>query len=235
MNKNLFSKFFSVEEVKSGANPNRKNAATIRISAIESDGVRYESVTSKNHPKYFLKFTHLEAILLRFEENPKSITDSVNRIWSKAGLPLEHVTEAYSYGIARTFLEKTGVNIYVSHEELDREFTKIYTEGEKVAGWVERSKRAAGARSKCIEHFGAWCQGCRFEFESTYGAIGKGFIEVHHRKPISRSQGVYKINPTKDLIPLCSNCHAMVHRKSKMLSIVELRWKVKQAALRQNR
>ena len=48
-------------------------------------------------------------------------------------------------------------------------------------------------------------------FEQTYGELGKDFIEVHHLHPVS--QGERKVNPIEDLIPLCSNCHSMIHRQ----------------------
>ena len=40
----------------------------------------------------------------------------------------------------------------------------------------------------------------------------KNFIHVHHVTPISKVGREYKIDPIKDLIPLCPNCHAMIHK-----------------------
>ncbi len=48
-------------------------------------------------------------------------------------------------------------------------------------------------------------------FEEVYGEKAKDYIEVHHIVPISERGGDYMVNPIKDLIPLCPNCHAMVH------------------------
>ncbi len=45
-----------------------------------------------------------------------------------------------------------------------------------------------------------------------YGNIGEGYIEVHHLNPISQTEGSHKVDPTTDLVPLCANCHAMIHR-----------------------
>lgn len=36
---------------------------------------------------------------------------------------------------------------------------------------------------------------------------------MHHIEDISLKKEVYEINPEKDLIPICPNCHAMIHRK----------------------
>ena len=54
-------------------------------------------------------------------------------------------------------------------------------------------------------------------FEEVYGEIGKHFIEVHHLIPISERGGDYVVDPVNDLIPICSNCHSMVHRIHGML------------------
>ena len=30
--------------------------------------------------------------------------------------------------------------------------------------------------------------------------------------PISQTEGTHTVDPTTDLVPLCANCHAMIHR-----------------------
>jgi len=69
------------------------------------------------------------------------------------------------------------------------------------------------ARRICIEKKGCKCAICGFDFERAYGEIGKGFIEVHHIIPISSNGESHQINPESDLIPLCSNCHSMIHKR----------------------
>ena len=83
----------------------------------------------------------------------------------------------------------------------------------------ERSKKN---RTLCLSYYGYDCQACNINMEDIYGPIGKEFIHVHHIEPISLT-GVKKINPFVDLIPLCPNCHSIVHRKSPPLSIESLR------------
>ena len=51
-------------------------------------------------------------------------------------------------------------------------------------------------------------------FEKVYGNIGKGFIHVHHVLPVSQLGAGYVIDPVKDLVPVCPNCHAMLHQKN---------------------
>lgn len=55
-----------------------------------------------------------------------------------------------------------------------------------------------------------------------YGEIGAGYIHVHHLKPLAEVTGEREIDPIADLIPVCPNCHAMLHRASEP-TIEELR------------
>ena len=53
---------------------------------------------------------------------------------------------------------------------------------------------------------------CGFDFELKYGELGKGYIEIHHIKPLSNLTEVVVVNPETDLICVCANCHRMLHR-----------------------
>lgn len=71
------------------------------------------------------------------------------------------------------------------------------------------------------------CECCDFDFIATYGSHGDGFIECHHRIPIST--GGKRITETKDLAMVCSNCHRMLHRKkddNSYFTVEKLREKV---------
>lgn len=63
------------------------------------------------------------------------------------------------------------------------------------------------------------------DFEKMYGEIGRGFIHVHHIVPISTIGEEYKIDPIKDLVPVCPNCHAMLHKgkEGEVLTVDELK------------
>lgn len=70
------------------------------------------------------------------------------------------------------------------------------------------------------------CEVCGFDFEDMYGEIGHGFCEVHHLKLLS---DIEKEVETKleDLAIVCSNCHRMIHLNDPMLSLIQLRQKLK--------
>jgi len=61
------------------------------------------------------------------------------------------------------------------------------------------------------------CEICSFIFYDKYGELGKGYCEVHHRKPLA--DGGIRQTALSDHAILCSNCHRMIHRTAPMLSV----------------
>jgi hypothetical protein len=93
---------------------------------------------------------------------------------------------------------------------------------------VNAYERNAAARKKCISYYGLKCSICSFDFERVYGTIGTDFIHVHHLKQLSEIKGQYAVDPIIDLVPVCPNCHAMLHRREPPFSIQELKSILKQ-------
>lgn len=93
-------------------------------------------------------------------------------------------------------------------------------------------ERSMKLRASAINHYTVngriWCHACGFDFGLTYGSHGRGFIEIHHQKPIF-SYGDEDIEKTltealRNVVPLCSNCHRMIHHsRNRMLSLEELK------------
>lgn len=86
------------------------------------------------------------------------------------------------------------------------------SEGSALQSRVTRYERSAVNRLRCIAHWGTRCWVCEFDFSEFYGQLGEGFIEVHHVVPLARYDGPTEVDPVTDLVPLCSNCHSMIHR-----------------------
>lgn len=63
------------------------------------------------------------------------------------------------------------------------------------------------------------CKACGFNYGRAFGSLGEGFIHVHHVTPVSEIGPDYNIDPTKDLVPLCPNCHAMAHQSNLPLTV----------------
>lgn len=66
------------------------------------------------------------------------------------------------------------------------------------------------------------CEACDFDFSTAYGELGLGFIEVHHRKPVASLQPGDRTK-LEDLALVCANCHRMLHCRSALLSVEDLR------------
>jgi HNH endonuclease len=71
------------------------------------------------------------------------------------------------------------------------------------------------------KHGRFFCQACGFDFERTYGDLGRGFIEAHHTIPVSElSAG--STTRANEIALICPNCHRMLHRKRPWLPVDEL-------------
>ena len=127
-------------------------------------------------------------------------------------------------GIIDTYEWERLVADYISENEINE-----YWEGKIGQVTITTHERSAEARNKCIRIKGIKCAVCGFDFESTYGELGKGFIHIHHVNPISNMKVQYEIDVEHDLFPVCPNCHAMLHRKKgSTLSIEELKQIIQQ-------
>lgn len=90
-------------------------------------------------------------------------------------------------------------------------------------------ERSTAARKRCIDHYGAVCNVCDFDFAGVYGPVATGFIHVHHVKAISEIGKEYVVHPIKDLRPVCPNCHAVIHLGGECRGIEDVKELIKAA------
>jgi len=107
-------------------------------------------------------------------------------------------------------------------EEIDESSFEGQSEGAEMLRLVKLYERSRINRAACIEMHGTACRICGFNFADRFGDLGEGFIHVHHIIPVSEMGGGYVLDPVKDLIPVCPNCHAMLHRRRPALNPEEL-------------
>lgn len=113
----------------------------------------------------------------------------------------------------------------------------VINEGFKKAISINIYERSTKLREAAIEAFTIKgkisCECCKFNFDTFYGAsIGSGYIEIHHVKPIFKyeEEEINKFikDALKNLVPVCSNCHRMIHRVWKHpLEIQDLKSSIK--------
>lgn len=112
-----------------------------------------------------------------------------------------------------SYINKRFINYLPDGYYIDIPNVEGMSEGLRMTVTVDRYERSLAARNRCIKENGCYCHVCHLDFEKTYGELGKGFIHVHHIKPLSEIGSEYVVDYKNDLIPLCPNCHAMIHRK----------------------
>lgn len=75
------------------------------------------------------------------------------------------------------------------------------------------------------------CEVCGFDYGLVYGERGNGYIEVHHTTPL------HVTGPTQtkldELVLLCANCHRMIHRGPKWITVEDLRSRIHSAPAQQ--
>ena len=96
-------------------------------------------------------------------------------------------------------------------------------EGARFTIQVNAFERNPVARKKCVDHYGAQCSVCEFDFGTVYGSAATGYVHVHHLVPLSSIGETYVIDPVNDLRPVCPNCHAVIHMRQPPYTIVEVK------------
>lgn len=131
------------------------------------------------------------------------------------------ISKNYGYSYVPVFRLESEAESFSLPDEVEN--PEQFVEGAVRRVAVNSYERSAKARDACINHYGTSCVVCEMDFEGTYGEVGRGFIHVHHLKPLGAIREDYKVDPIKDLRPVCPNCHAMLHRKTPPLMPEKLR------------
>ena len=108
-------------------------------------------------------------------------------------------------------------------EEIEEQVITGEMEGACSTQTIKKYERSRINRVVCLEIHGSSCCICKVNFGEKYGVLGEGFIHVHHIIPLSEMGEEYSLDPSKDLIPVCPNCHAMLHRKQPAILPDELK------------
>jgi predicted HNH restriction endonuclease len=167
-------------------------------------------------PKYVLSVANKYATGSELASTSFSGGSETNRFLMRLG-----------FEITRKPVDESEPIVEPPREESDPEWQaeELREEGSKSYYLSVRYERDPVNRKRAIELHGMTCAVCAFHFEQAYGEQGKDFIEIHHREPLSSKAGQRRVvNPETDLVPLCSNCHRMIHRRQdQVLTVEELR------------
>lgn len=84
------------------------------------------------------------------------------------------------------------------------------------------STQSKEKKRKALAKFGRLtCEVCSFDFVARYGQHGEGFIECHHKIPISDPNR--ENTKMADLALVCANCHRMLHRGKPWPTVEQLK------------
>lgn len=153
--------------------------------------------------------------------------DGTKRLWHIPFLGSENKNRFH--WMLRNELKEALIEVMGEIDEenfIPEEITKSeqpFIEGGYTQILVNSYERESKARTICLKKYGYKCQICGFDFEDVYGQIGKHKIHVHHKIPISMYKREYVLDPEKDLIPICPNCHLIIHSKKECFSVEELK------------
>lgn len=142
------------------------------------------------------------AVWAEFEGKPTdlSIEAELIRSGAVASLDDEKLDDLLSYSA------KEGLVSFRLHKVLERDAKVV----------AIRKASVLNATGKLA------CEGCGFDFATTYGPRGYGFIEAHHTNPVhAMVEG--DVTTPEDLALLCSNCHRMIHKAKPWLTVAALK------------
>ena len=229
--------------------PRYKNLITIGAQVVYYKGklkdLKYQAKRLSGEPHYFGTGTivkviqdtnskNLFATIADFKLFNEAVTfkDDTGYLERKAN----EVSYNYFRGNAVRALSEIEYNNILNKSDLldqvlvepDAKYETAHTsnvlEGKKVAFYTTKYERNKSNRDKALKIHGYSCCICNINFKESYGEIGEGFIHVHHVKPLYSLDEEVVIDPTKDLVPVCPNCHAIIHRrKNQILSIDDVK------------
>ena len=136
---------------------------------------------------------------------------------SKQKIPLQYLPAIFEL-LDKNDIITASENTIV-YDEFNNDEVETLFEGAKKQITVNAYERNKEARKTCINYYKQLnngqlkCEICGFDFGEFYGKDFSDKIHIHHVIEISSIGKEYKINPVTDLIPVCPNCHMIIHSK----------------------
>ena len=181
-------------------------------------GKLFTRTTNTYGTDYYLRKIYEESGQAALQNALISLSQHLDYYEEKSGASVKQRRDIYEKYLS--LLDKKP-ELTVFPDEVDENLK--YAEGKTKAVLVNSYERNQVARQKCIDHYGPFCQVCTFDFGNVYGDLGKDFIHVHHVIDIATIGTDYSVDPIKDLIPVCPNCHSMLHKKKPAYLVKELK------------
>jgi superfamily II DNA or RNA helicase len=201
----------------------------IPLYSINESTIRYKSILKRLRETYNIPF--INVLMSRIViGNPEKITEKINETrsedsYNQKDFALKHDFETTILELIKEELlnqleqdpdKEEFLSIIIDESYGERAFAyeqQLLLEGARKEIITNIYERNPNARQKCLDHHGYVCGVCNESLDQIYGEIAKYIIEVHHIIPLSEIGKQYVIDPIKDLIPICPNCHTIIHLK----------------------
>ena len=175
-------------------------------------------------------FATMKHVSIRAEKDspsdPWSVSVAFGKRYQLAEIPddstlttdLRKMVHLYDRLAAQSTLKFSSIDAELDKLKEDGELPDGAVDGAKQVVWhkkiesrVRNPKLIAAVKSK----LGSNCQACGFSFSSKYGPGMEGYIEAHHKTPLSTlpPEGAKLKATAEDFMVLCSNCHRAIHRR----------------------
>ncbi len=207
------------------------NFSAILLKSMETATNTKKYIFEKLSSIYLKKYKELKMIVNKKEVNPL-VSEEWGDNWTYLRIKMTKFpirnetgqdTEEIIIEILEDFLGLILTLLPVEETLVEDNPVTSMPEGALTKIVVNRYERSLINRQNCLLLKGYICNVCEFNFERNYGDLGAKFIHVHHIVPVSKLGANYEINPETDLVPLCPNCHAMIHKKNPPFSVEELK------------
>lgn len=199
-------KFRSQVRIIVESSPQRHAADMLADMANAADEKRtlfksYRDTFIRQGGSVSIKINDIESTLEEWPQRWKNLCVRITKIIDQ-DVNFDEI--AKSWAILATGMMLSLLNVVPIYDE------KGYKDGRRTTITLDRYERNPLNRELCLQIYGFKCKVCGFDFEGVYGKIGHEYIHVHHIEQLS-IVGQHVINPVKDLIPVCANCHCMLH------------------------
>lgn len=185
--------------------------------------------------QYAKMFADRKAKLSFYLNNQSAALDSFDNwpdLWTHISLrisrspisagQINHEDVIVDWGIAMMGMILSLANIVPIEKETDNS-AQPQVEGNAKQVLTTKYERNPINRALCLAAKGYTCHVCGMDFKSVYGPLGIDFIHVHHTVPVSQMGPDYRVDPHKELFPVCPNCHAMLHRTDPPMPLDDLK------------
>lgn len=223
----VMSRSWKTTQIQFRADPFAGDIIQFLCDQINTDKDKFGAVIEANKSTY--SSINLEIDGLPFFENSNRSPNSRSLVFEVETLTTE---SSLRYGLLNEKEEnlvKFFVSIFASLLPINsvsfRNADEVlgYPEGAVSQVFVNKYERDPRNRRIAISIHGKSCLACGFNFKDKYGDLGDEYIIVHHVVPVSQMGNEYVVEPAQDLVTLCANCHAMVHRQEPPITVDDLR------------